>query len=110
MEYRFALIDFCEGAFFLDAGNIWTLREDTNRVGGQISTNFWREFAIGGGFGARFDFDFFIIRLDIATQIRDPRLASGERWVWDPKDQYEADYGKPYRMQYNFVFGIGYPF
>lgn len=110
VEYRFDMLGFFEGAFFLDAGNIWTLENDTNRIGGQISTNFWKEFAIGGGFGARFDFDFFIIRLDIATQLRDPRLEIGERWVWDPKDKYEQTYNKTYKMQYNFVFGIGYPF
>lgn len=110
VEYRFDMLGFFEGALFLDVGNIWILAEDTNRPGAQFSTDFWKEFAIGGGFGARFDFDFFIIRLDLATQLHDPRLPEGQRWAWSGKDGYNETYGHPYTWNFNFNFGIGYPF
>ena len=115
-EYRFKLIGIIEGALFTDIGNIWELEEDPKRPGGGFSDTFLSELAIGTGAGIRLNFDFFIVRVDLGLQTKDPSLPSGERWLFQPKDRYQAqleDLNLPvtrYRNQYNFNLGIGYPF
>lgn len=90
IEYRFDIMKILEGAFFADIGNIWMLKEDPRRPGGDFKFNrFYKELAVGAGLGARFDFSFFIIRLDAALPIRDPKLPRGERWLLQPKDSYD---------------------
>src|SRR5690606_1958287 len=79
-EYRFDFLDFIEGALFVDAGNIWLMNPSNSRPGGDFSTEFWKDIAIGGGIGFRIDLDFFIVRLDFATKLRDPALPAGEKW------------------------------
>ncbi len=123
VEYRFALIGVLEGALFVDAGNIWNIREDPQRPGANFELNrFWREIAVGTGVGVRFNFDFFIIRVDAGLQTRDPSLDPGERWLFQPKDQYNAFIDEinasrpenrqlaPYVPRWNLNLGIGYPF
>jgi outer membrane translocation and assembly module TamA len=117
LEYRFNLTDMLEGALFVDAGNIWLLHEDQLRPGSRLEFDtFLSEWAVAGGIGARLDFDFFLLRLDVATQLKDPAKVPGERWFWEPKEQYvqfletlpnEPNTYKPY---VNFNLGIGYPF
>ena len=115
-EYRFKLIGFLEGALFADIGNIWNWEEDPRKPGGNFSRAFLSELAVGTGVGARLNFDFFIVRFDLGMQTKDPSLPRGERWLFQPKDQYEADLltetGVPvgYKTQFNFNLGIGYPF
>lgn len=121
-EYRFDLIDILEGALFADAGNIWNLRADPSRPGAEWNARrFISEIAIGAGVGFRLNFDFFLIRLDLGLQVRDPSLDPGERWLFQPKDRYN-DFidtvnmdrpGNPlpyYSWQWNLNLGIGYPF
>jgi len=116
-EYRFKLISFLEGALFTDVGNIWDRRKDPRRPGGEFEVrDFVSELAVGTGVGARLNFDFFIVRFDLGMQTKDPALPIGERWLFQPKDNYEAALseltGSPanYRTQLNFNLGIGYPF
>jgi len=120
-EYRFDLLKSLEGALFLDAGNIWLTNENPTWAGSGFSPDFWKEIAIGGGFGVRFDLSFFIIRLDLALPLRDPSLSIGERWIFEPKENInnlrkvaaELDPDiiyKPYNNIINFNLGIGYPF
>jgi len=115
-EYRFKLIGIFEGALFTDIGNIWELEEDPKRPGGGFSDTFLSELAIGTGAGVRLNFDFFIVRVDLGLQTKDPSLPSGERWLFQPKDRYQAQLEEldlpltRYRNQYNFNLGIGYPF
>ncbi|MBI1267761.1 MAG: BamA/TamA family outer membrane protein [Cryomorphaceae bacterium] len=117
-EYRFDLTTTLEGAFFLDVGNLWLMEEDGNRPGaGFNSTRALGELAFSGGLGFRFDFDFFLVRLDIATQLKDPAKIPGERWFWEPKTEYgefvRSVTGNPdytFRPQVGINFGIGYPF
>ncbi|MEO8590794.1 MAG: BamA/TamA family outer membrane protein [Flavobacteriales bacterium] len=115
-EYRFKLIGFLEGAFFADVGNIWTIDDDPNKPGGRISSKFLSELAVGTGVGARLNFDFFVVRFDLGLQTKDPSLPAGERWLFQPKDEFEAtiseQLGAPfsYTPQLNFNLGIGYPF
>jgi outer membrane protein assembly factor BamA len=116
-EYRFKLIGFLEGALFADVGNIWLLEEDPRKPGSGLSNEWLSELAVGTGLGARFNFDFFIIRFDFGLQTKDPSLPRGERWLYEPKDEYEAwRNSEPgggsytYKPKVNFNLGIGYPF
>ncbi|MCA0430266.1 MAG: outer membrane protein assembly factor [Bacteroidetes bacterium] len=101
MEYRFHIIKSFNGAFFADAGNIWRLEKSSDKPNGEFRVEeFWKQIAIGAGFGIRWDLSFFVLRLDLATPIKDPKYAEGDRFTYDKK---------PYK---NIVanFGIGYPF
>jgi outer membrane protein assembly factor BamA len=100
-EYRSKIYKMFEGAAFMDAGNIWLRQEDKQRPLANFDINrFYKEIAIGVGAGLRLNFDYFIIRLDIAYKMRDPSGSFGNRWVL--KNQKLG--------QGNLNFGIGYPF
>jgi len=101
IEYRFDIVKKFKAAVFLDAGNVW-LREDfINRPGGQFKIeNVIDELALGTGIGFRFDFTFFIFRIDGGIPLRNPSEPKGQRWVMD-----DAKFSS---VVYNF--GIGYPF
>ena len=84
LEERFPLIGQLEGAVFIDAGNIWTLRDTTEGKSGLANfrlDEFYKEIAIGAGGGLRYDFDFFVIRLDLGVKLYDPAFVAGRRWV-----------------------------
>jgi len=101
LEYRFGIFRKLKGAWFTDAGNIWLLRPVEEIPGGTFKFNsFLDEIAIGTGLGLRFDFTFFIIRLDGAIKLKDPSLTKGERWVFNVQKINDI----------TFNFGIGYPF
>ncbi|MFN6115094.1 MAG: BamA/TamA family outer membrane protein [Flavobacteriales bacterium] len=115
VEYRFKLISYLEGAFFADIGNIWNWNEDPAKPGSGFSKDFISELAVGTGFGARLNFDFLIVRFDLGLQTKDPSLPKGERWLFQPKDEFEARAAEnglltTYKPQFNFNLGIGYPF
>lgn len=118
VEYRFDLTETLEGALFMDIGNIWLLEEEENRPGsGLEAETFLSELAWGGGLGLRFDFDFFLMRFDLGFQLKDPAKIPGERWFFEPKDEYaefanrlRPDQPYNYFPQMNFNLGIGYPF
>jgi len=107
IELRFPIIDWIEGAFFVDAGNIWSINADSLRPGGQFKAeSFVSEIAFGTGLGIRLDLDFFIIRLDLAAPFKNPSLPSSNRWIWEGGLSTER---KPYfKPQLNL--GIGFPF
>ncbi len=120
-EFRFAINSFLKGAFFMDAGNIWTIDYDEKRPGGQLTSDWWRQIAVAAGFGVRMDLDFFILRLDLGFPIRNPALPNGENWIFQKKDNFIAEsiavFGDPgYKSIVpnpyipKFHFGIGYPF
>ncbi|MDX2172691.1 MAG: BamA/TamA family outer membrane protein [Bacteroidota bacterium] len=101
IEYRFHIIKSFNGALFVDAGNIWRLNKDVSKPNGEFLVDeFYKQIALGGGMGLRMDLGFFVIRLDLATPLYDPKYAEGDRWTYDKK---------PWT---NIVanFGIGYPF
>ncbi|MDB5268132.1 MAG: hypothetical protein JWP58_1172 [Hymenobacter sp.] len=110
-EYRFPIYGFFKGALFTDFGNVWGLQEkkdpDTGeylRPGAQFQLNtFYRQIAVGSGFGLRFDFTFLILRLDIATKIYDPTApTSADKWSLRNFDTSANPI--------SFNLGIGYPF
>lgn len=118
LEYRFKITQSLEGAMFVDAGNIWFVNNNETRPGGTFEfESFIEQIAVGAGMGLRFDFDFFLIRFDVAAQMRDPSKATGERWLWQPKDEYNSflqdlpGAGRSeFRPVLNYNLGIGYPF
>ena len=72
-EYRFPIIGYFKGAVFLDAGNIWLLRDDVRRPGGQLKMkNFFDELAVGTGVGLRFDMTMLVVRADLGVGIHAP--------------------------------------
>jgi outer membrane protein assembly factor BamA len=103
LEYRYKLIKFLEGAFFLDVGNVWAINEKDNRKGAQFKPGtFYRQLAIGTGTGFRFDFDYFIFRLDLGLKVRDPAEAESNGWIIGSRKLQGNDF--------NLSFAIGYPF
>jgi outer membrane protein assembly factor BamA len=108
IEYRFPIHSFLKGAFFVDAGNIWLVNADEQRPGGKFDFNtFYRELAIGTGFGLRFDFDIIVVRLDLAFPLHKPNLPEGDRWIFT-----DIQMGSPTWRRENFTLNIaiGYPF
>lgn len=102
-EYRFKLFWKLEGAFFVDAGNIWAIRREDNRRGASFKWDqFYKEFAVDSGLGFRFDFSFFLFRTDIGMKMRDPSLPAGSRWIIGSRKLKGDDFA--------FQIGIGYPF
>jgi hypothetical protein len=101
LEYRFTIYKFFKGAAFVDVGNVWLLKKNESYPNGEFEFgSFVKEIAIGAGLGARFDFDFFIFRLDFAAKTRDPSRPEGERWVFNG-----------FKFKDVVVnFAIGYPF
>ena len=104
-EYRFDIFKILKGAVFVDAGNIWTIRDD-GREGGKFNVDtFLTELAVGTGVGLRMDFSFFVFRLDTAFPIRKPW--TDPRWVIQ-----DIDFGSKTWRKENLIFNIafGYPF
>jgi outer membrane protein insertion porin family len=105
-EYRTKLAGILHGAVFLDAGNIWLYNENASRPGGKFTKDFWKELAVGGGLGLRFDIaGIFMLRFDAGIPFRKPWLPDGERWVikkidiWDDKWRNE-------NIVYNLAVGL----
>ena len=103
IEYRFDIYWSIEGAIFLDAGNIWTLKSkksDPNDLSQLRWDTFGKSIAASWGVGLRLDFDFLLLRLDLGLRLHDP--ARTKRWV-APNQWFERD-------GYALHFGVGYPF
>ena len=108
IEYRFNIFKSLKGAVFADGGNIWLWNEDESRPGSKFSgAKFMSEFAVGAGAGIRYDFNFFILRFDLAFPIRKPYLEENNRWVLN-----QVDFGSREWRRENLIFNIaiGYPF
>lgn len=126
-EYRFDIISVLKGALFIDGGNIWTARRDPNRSGSQfllrrrvfddtregdpVNEPFYRQIAIGTGFGLRFDFSYFIFRLDMGIKLRNPYPTPGrdENERVPESAFWETHQGFGLRS-IAFNLGLGYPF
>ncbi|MCC6722741.1 MAG: BamA/TamA family outer membrane protein [Bacteroidia bacterium] len=81
-EFRFAVAPGAiDGAFFIDAGNIWYLNDSTkNETKFQFKT-FYKQLAVNTGIGLRFDLEFFKIRVDWGIPLHDPSEPKDQRWV-----------------------------
>ena len=61
-------------ALFSDLGNVW-----------DRSTFNLSDLAWSAGVGVRYDFEFFLLRLDAAIRLHDPMKPVGERWIYQSK-------------------------
>ncbi len=96
MELRFDIYRWLKGATFIDAGNVWLIRQDDSRPNGLFEWNrFWREFGVNFGAGLRLDFNYFVIRLDYGVPIRDPRIFDDNKWTIR-KGQFNLAIGYPF--------------
>lgn len=103
IEYRFRLLKMFEGALFFDAGNIWAVNRKDNREGAVFEFGkFYKQIAFGTGAGFRFDFDYFIFRLDLGMKLRDPSQELADGWILGSRKLTSNDF--------NLSFAIGYPF
>lgn len=108
-EYRFTIATIpgvkVASAIFVDMGNIWSTESDpdTNEKIEEASFRFgrlYKDLAIGAGTSLRFDFEFFLIRLDWAYRLKDPAFSHiNDGWFNDLKI-----------ANGQFQLGIGYPF
>ena len=72
-EYRFPLFSYFKGAVFLDAGNVWLLKNDDYIEGGKLQMkNFFKELALGTGVGLRFDMSMLVVRADLGVGLHAP--------------------------------------
>lgn len=101
LEYRARLFWVIEGALFVDAGNIWTIRNYSNQPGGVFKFNkFYKQLAAAYGLGIRLDFTYFLLRLDLGFKAHNPAM-NQEPWpLFHPNWKRDA----------NFHFSVGYPF
>ena len=111
LEFRQRLIGFLHWAAFIDAGNIWTIREDSSRLGAQFKINdFYKQIAVGAGLGLRFDFSFFVMRFDVATKIIDPARPLGSRFFLSSGFKNEPFHDPKLTEPVIYTLSIGYPF
>jgi outer membrane protein assembly factor BamA len=102
LEFRFDMSKLLKGALFLETGNIWLVNEDENRPGAKFNTNtFIDELAVDTGFGFRFDFTFFVMRVDIGFPLRTPYETDGKNWLRGADNVISGAL---------FNLAIGYPF
>lgn len=106
-ELRGKLFSIVRWALFTDAGNIWTVRNDTSRPGSQFTKNFLNQIAVGVGTGLRFDLNILVLRVDLAMPIREPWITNGSKWVFN-----KINFGSSEWRRQNLIvnLAIGYPF
>lgn len=99
-ELRFKMLGKLNGAIFGDVGNIWNVLDNVDDPKSTFTgLSSLENIAFGSGFGFRYDFNFFVIRLDIGFKTYDPGKEVGERWF------------KDYNLGHSVLnIGINYPF
>ena len=103
LEYRAHLFWKFGAALFVDAGNIWTLRNYPEQPGGQFRfTEFWRQLAASYGLGLRLNFDYFIVRFDMGMKAVNPAYETH-------REHFPLLYPKLSR-DFAFHFAVGLPF
>jgi outer membrane protein assembly factor BamA len=103
VEYRTHLFWKLNGALFVDAGNIWTIRAYDEQPGGEFRFDkFYKQIAVAYGLGFRFDFDYFILRFDGGMKALNPVYESG-------RDRYPVMHPQ-FSRDFAFHFAVGYPF
>jgi len=100
LEYRFPIVGDINGALFADAGNIWNVFDNVEDPDATFNGfESLKDIALGSGFGLRYDFTYFLLRLDLGFKTYNPAEETSKRWFRD----------------YNFAnsvlqIGINYPF
>ena len=102
-EFRTFLFWKINGALFLDAGNIWTLREYADQPGGQFKINeFYKQMAVAYGVGLRLNFDYFILRFDMGMKAVNP--------AYENNREHYAILHPDFSRDFSFHFAVGLPF
>ena len=82
LEYRYNLFGNLNGAFFMDAGNIWNVLDDVTDTKANFDTiRSLEDIAVGAGIGLRYDFSFFILRFDTGFKAYEPTFGDQNRWL-----------------------------
>lgn len=101
VEYRFPIFGPLHGAVFLDAGNVWLLKDDPMRPGGTLKADtFLRDIALGTGAGLRVDISMLVIRGDLGIGIHAP-YDTGKHGYYNMTS---------FKNSLAFHLAIGYPF
>ena len=102
IEYRTHLFWKFNGAAFIDAGNIWNIRNYEGQEEGTFRLNrFYKQLAVAYGLGIRFDLDYLIIRFDGGMKAIDPMKIG----------RYKYPFISPnFKRDFAFHFAVGYPF
>lgn len=101
MEYRAKLFWKLEAAAFVDAGNVWTIKEYEAQPHGQfLFDKFYKQIALAYGLGLRLDFSYFLIRFDLGLKAYNP-CRNDNNWRFK---------GFRWKDDYAVHFAIGYPF
>ena len=101
VEYRFPLIGKLNGAAFLDAGNVWMLRNDESRPGGKFSlSRLGKDLALGTGLGLRYDMEFLVVRVDMGVALHAPYETGKKGYYNIPR----------FKDGLGLHLAIGYPF
>jgi hypothetical protein len=102
IEYRSRFFWKLEAAAFVDAGNIWTVKDYPGQEGGVFKLNsFYRQIALGYGAGLRLDMDFFLLRFDCGWKAYDPGRTGKESWAFLHPN---------FKNNWAWHFAVGYPF
>ena len=103
LEYRAHLFWKFGGALFVDAGNIWTLRNYEEQPDGQFRlSDFWQQLAASYGLGLRLNFDYFIVRFDMGMKAVNPAYTTR-------REHYPLLHPRLSR-DFAFHFAVGLPF
>lgn len=103
VEYRTFLFWKLYGAAFVDAGNIWTLRNYADQPGGEFKWNtFYQQIAMSYGLGLRFNFNYFILRFDMGIKAINP--------AYTTQDEHYAIFHPDFSRDFAFHFAVGLPF
>ena len=101
LEFRAKLFWVIEMAAFVDAGNIWTMREYDDQVGGVFKFNtFYKQIAMAYGLGIRLNFNYFLLRFDLGMKAHNPAIGQEEWPLVHPN----------WKRDSQFHFSVGYPF
>lgn len=100
-EYRFRLISDLHGALFVDAGNVWLMKKEEDRPGGEFKlSTFPKQLALNTGFGFRYDLEFLVLRVDFGLGLHAP-YKTGKSGYFNLN---------PFGNGFAWHFAIGYPF
>lgn len=103
VEYRTSLFWKLNGALFVDAGNIWTLRNYAEQPGGQFQLDsFYQQLAVAYGLGLRLNFDYFILRFDMGMKAINP--------AYTTQEEHYAIFHPKWSRDFAFHFAVGFPF
>jgi outer membrane protein insertion porin family len=119
------ITDFLDlnGAFFVDAGNIWNFKDDINSSGVSSGAKFefkniYKQIGLSGGYGLRLNLTGVIIRTDFSFRFKRPETSDINNGWKPPSIGFDDAFGKIFRRSgrewryenFNLTVGISYPF